>query len=339
MLPLCAGTENLTCRFIQLRKENGKLFTGRKYSAQAGWEYILQQMRQEFPSVMANVHYRVLKKKWSNLLQQYKHVGKFSRGWITIKGLREDKKKNIGNPKDRMLAGRQLELRNPVHGDRNKADDVSWPFYSAIDQVLGHDRATSPINDEYIDPHEFLCVSVTPEEPTSSVDTLPAGSNPEIVRRAGDSSAEPRLQTFGDDCSIEIKRIPANEPTRQTGKYYGRRKRDSKNSMPRLPRATVLTIKKVTSEADCSSKDSSRVRGNDLVDSIGDKERAVTARNEDEERPRKSRRSRIPYREDHESRTDRRIEQIFEYIKRRDEENRSIMIRVMHAVETIANKL
>ncbi|XP_034182556.1 uncharacterized protein LOC117605382 isoform X2 [Osmia lignaria lignaria] len=303
MLPLCAGTENLTCRFIQLRKENGKLFTGRKYSAQAGWEYILQQMRQEFPSVMANVHYRVLKKKWSNLLQQYK------------------------------------ELRNPVHGDRNKADDVSWPFYSAIDQVLGHDRATSPINDEYIDPHEFLCVSVTPEEPTSSVDTLPAGSNPEIVRRAGDSSAEPRLQTFGDDCSIEIKRIPSNEPTRQTGKYYGRRKRDSKNSMPRLPRATGLTIKKVTSEADCSSKDSSRVRGNELVDSIGDKERAVTARNEDEERPRKSRRSRIPYREDHESRTDRRIEQIFEYIKRRDEENRSIMIRVMHAVETIANKL
>ena len=65
-------TENLTCRFIQLRKENGKLFTGRKYSAQAGWEYILQQMREEFPTIMANVHYKVLKKKWSNLLQQYK---------------------------------------------------------------------------------------------------------------------------------------------------------------------------------------------------------------------------------------------------------------------------
>ncbi|XP_012138084.1 uncharacterized protein LOC105662167 isoform X3 [Megachile rotundata] len=295
------GTENLTCRFIQLRKENGKLFTGRKYSAQAGWEYILQQMREEFPSVMANVHYRVLKKKWSNLLQQYK------------------------------------ELRNPVHGDRNKADDVSWPFYSAIDQLLGHDRGATPINDEYIDPHEFLCVSVTPEEPTSSVDTLPAGSDPEIECRIGDSSNESRLRTFGNDCSIEIKRVPSDE-TRQTGKYYGRKKRETKNLMPRLPRATGLTIKKVTSEADCS-KDLSRVGGNDVVDSIGDKERAVTARNEDEERPRKSRRTRIPYREDHESRTDRRIEQIFEYIKRRDEENRSIMIRVMHAVETIANKL
>lgn len=34
--------------------------------------YILQQMREEFPTIMANVHYRVLKKKWSNLLQQYK---------------------------------------------------------------------------------------------------------------------------------------------------------------------------------------------------------------------------------------------------------------------------
>lgn len=34
--------------------------------------FILQQMREEFPTIMANVHYKVLKKKWSNLLQQYK---------------------------------------------------------------------------------------------------------------------------------------------------------------------------------------------------------------------------------------------------------------------------
>lgn len=34
---LFIGTENLTSRFICLRKENDKLFTGRKYSAQAGW--------------------------------------------------------------------------------------------------------------------------------------------------------------------------------------------------------------------------------------------------------------------------------------------------------------
>ncbi|XP_076170423.1 uncharacterized protein LOC143148222 isoform X2 [Ptiloglossa arizonensis] len=276
--------------------------------------YILQQMREEFPTIMANVHYRVLKKKWSNLLQQYK------------------------------------ELRNPVHGDRNKADDVSWPFYSAIDELLGHDRGT-PNHDEYIDPHEFLCVSVTPEEPTSSVDALPVGSDPEIERRNDDFHPDHRLRTFSDD-TVQIERIPLRETTsdvdrkirasfvfRQTSKSYARRKREPKTVlMPRLPRATELTIKKVTSEADCS-KDLSRLRGNDVVDSTRDKGRASAARNEDEERPRKSRRTRAPYREDHESRTDRRIEQIFEYIKRRDEENRSIMIRVMHAVETIANKL
>ncbi|XP_017761640.1 PREDICTED: uncharacterized protein LOC108551818 isoform X3 [Eufriesea mexicana] len=273
------GTENLTCRFIQLRKENGKLFTGRKYSAQAGWEYILQQMREEFPTIMANVHYRVLKKKWSNLLQQYK------------------------------------ELKNPVHGDRNKANDVSWPFYNAIDEVLGYDRGTTPINDEYIDPHEFLCVSVTPEEPTSSVNALPAQSDPEIEHRTNDSFPEQR----------------------QMVRNSARRKRYTKNAlMSQLPRATELTIEKVTSEADCS-KDLFRLRASDVA-SNRDKERA--ARNEDEERPRKSQRSLlIPYRDDHETQTDRRIEQIFEYIKRRDEENRSIMVRVMHAVESIANKL
>lgn len=106
------------------------------------------------------------------------------------------------------------ELRNPVHGDRSKADDVSWPFYTAIDEILGHDRAT-PSNDEYIDPHEFLCVSVTPEEPTSSVDALPAGSNPEIERRRNELLAEQRLRAFGDECSIQIERVPSTrEATR-----------------------------------------------------------------------------------------------------------------------------
>ncbi|CAK9829190.1 hypothetical protein ANTRET_LOCUS6573 [Anthophora retusa] len=292
-------TENLTCRFIQLRKENGKLFTGRKYSAQAGWEYILQQMREEFPTTMANVHYRVLKKKWSNLLQQYK------------------------------------ELRNPVHGDRNNADDVSWPFYNAIDEVLGYDRDTTPQNDEYIDPHEFLCVSVIPEEPTSSADALPAASNPEINRRTNDLSPEPKLRAFGADCSIEIEKLQSSGSNRQKSKNAARRKRSV--AVPRLPRAMELTIEKVTSQADCS-KDMSQVCGNDVVASV-DKEQA--SRNEDEEeRPRKSRRGRLaPYHWDRESRTDRRIEQIFEYIKKRDEENRSILVRLMHAVESIANKL
>lgn len=108
--------------------------------------------------------------------------------------------------------------------------------------------------------------------------------------------------------------------------------------MPRLPRATELTIEKVTSEADCS-KDLFRLRGRNVSFDREDKERSQ--RDEDEVRPRKSRKSRAAalYSDDRGSRTERRIEQIFEYIKKRDEENRSIMVRVMHAVENIANKL
>lgn len=103
------------------------------------------------------------------------------------------------------------ELKNPVHGDRNKADDVSWPFYNAIDEILGYDHGSTLTNDLYIDPHEFLCVSVTPEEITSSVDALPAPSAPEIERRTNDSLPEQRLSTLsGANCSIEIQKVRPN---------------------------------------------------------------------------------------------------------------------------------
>ncbi|KAG7187741.1 hypothetical protein KM043_016791 [Ampulex compressa] len=297
-------TESLTCRFIQLRKENGKLFTGRKYSAQAGWEYILQHMREEFPIIMADVHYRVLKKKWSNLLQQYK------------------------------------ELKNPVHGDRNNANDVSWPFYNAIDEVLGEGRRT-PNNDEFIDPHEFLCVSVTPEEPPSPVRPLPAELHPEV-----EYGREPpllklqKLRSSDDDCEVEIQRISrAHERARHVGKGQATRKRDSRSALiSRLPRATDLLIEDVTSHS-IRSKESSKYQRGSTVDIVRDKSQTSMAHNADKERPRKSRRTRAPCSEDHESRIDRRIEQMFEYAKRRDEENKSILVRIMHAVEIIANKL
>ncbi|KOX81334.1 hypothetical protein WN51_10666 [Melipona quadrifasciata] len=300
------GAENLTYRFIQLRKENRKLFTGRKYSAQAGWQYILQQMREEFPTIMANVHYRVLKKKWSNLMQQYK------------------------------------ELKHPVHGDKTKANDISWPYYNAIDEILGYDEGSTPTNDVYIDPHEFLCLSVTPEEITSFVDALPAQSAPEIERRTNDSLPEQRLSTLGDNCSIKIQKIQPSNASRhnshnekQTSKNSVRKKQVTRN-VAMLPRATELTIEKVTSEADCS-KDLFKLCGRNVSFDREDKERSQR----DEIKPRKLRKSRAAalYSDDRKSRTNRRIEQIFDYIKKRDEENRSIMVRVMHAVENIANKL
>lgn len=196
------------------------------------------------------------------------------------------------------------ELKNPVHGDRNKTGDVSWPFYSAIDEVVaGHDREQTPINDDFIDPHEFLCVSVTPEEPTSSADALPLRFHPDDSRTC-DSLP---------DC-LKIKKPSSPLNSKQRGKNTVRRK-----ALPRLPRATELIIEEATSAADSSEC-----------------LRKVCRHGENEIRPRKSRRR---ARKDGESRTDRCIEQIFEYIKKRDEENRSIIVRLMHAVESIANKL
>jgi hypothetical protein len=68
------------------------------------------------------------------------------------------------------------ELKNPVHGDKNRADDISWPFYTAIDEVLGNlglpstQRRTSCADehnvpdDEDLDPQEFLYVSVAQDD-------------------------------------------------------------------------------------------------------------------------------------------------------------------------------
>lgn len=115
------------------------------------------------------------------------------------------------------------ELKNPVHGDKNKADDVSWPFYGAIDEVVGNatrrrsnlglvareeeEEEEEDDNDEnMVDPHEFLCVSVTPEEsdhePKFPFDEeIERNDNPSIIGLQ-------RLRTLHEDCSIEIERLP-----------------------------------------------------------------------------------------------------------------------------------
>ncbi|XP_043283374.1 uncharacterized protein [Venturia canescens] len=328
-------TENLTSRFIQLRKENGKLFTGRKYSAQAGWEYILRRMRLEFPTIMADVHYRVLKKKWSNLLQQYK------------------------------------ELKNPVHGDKNKADDVSWPFYSAIDEVVGNatrrrsnlgvaaeeeeeEEEEEGANDEnVVDPHEFLCVSVTPEEsdhePKFPYDQeIERNDNPSII-------ALQRLRTLNEDCSIEIERLPhdSSRASRKIGKPRGKRALPSNDTLiSRLPRATELSIKTVKRSGPAISvKDLTKLgfepgtRNGDSSTIPSRNEVGIGASDDDYETRGRIKRSRGMKTNDREnlehagSNLERRFQDFLDYAKRRDDENREIMLRILQAVEKIAQKI
>lgn len=71
-----------------------------------------------------------------------------------------------------------------MHGDKNKADDISWPFYPAIDEILGNltlpqrtrrrrvsatkqpeeDYEEEEEEDEDLNPQEFLSVSVAPDD-------------------------------------------------------------------------------------------------------------------------------------------------------------------------------
>ncbi|XP_003427160.1 uncharacterized protein LOC100679386 [Nasonia vitripennis] len=281
-------TENLTCRFIQLRKEHGNMFTGRKYSAQAGWEYILRQMREEFPSIMADVHYRVLKKKWSNLLQQYK------------------------------------ELKNPVHGDKNKADDISWPFYAAIDEVLGGTSTPSseptrqPSDDEEEDeeeelnPQEFLCVSVDNDEDEDDAS---------VNLYQGSTSKVPGLEPLRRGHVFDIERTPRTATRLSSSSSSKMNKRAASDLLSRLPRATELTIRPIrrsSSElpplepiATAAANGRSRKRARTALDDQRDDEGS------------------------RESKLERKIGEFLEYAKKRDEENRNILLRMLEAVEDI----
>ncbi|XP_048508642.1 uncharacterized protein LOC105683395 isoform X3 [Athalia rosae] len=278
--------------------------------------HILQQMRQEFPTIMADVHYRVLKKKWSNLLQQYK------------------------------------ELKNPVHGDKNKSDDVSWPFYGAIDEVLGYGQR---VDEDDVNPHEFLCLSVTGEEEPAS---------PEEGQRA-DSDAEEspsvaalrRIRNLNEDFSIEIERVPPRDPLRRLRPSSKssriaqelRRRDASEVLVSRLPPATELSIKTVKIPSAIPAlrvKDFSKERDDSPHQFLRDalalakKNGNHSLNDEDDDihrRPNKFRRHDEPHK-GHECALERRLTEFLDYTKRRDEENRVIMTRILNAVERIAEK-
>ncbi|XP_046744921.1 transcription elongation factor SPT5-like isoform X5 [Diprion similis] len=318
--------------------------------------HILQQMRREFPTIMADVHYRVLKKKWSNLLQQYK---------------------------------------NPVHGDKNKSDDISWPFYGAIDEVLGAGYGNRNDEDD-VNPHEFLCLSVTPDESASPQDEQRADSETE---ESNSITALRRLRSINEDFSIEIERlprVPIGRPRTSATRasliaQELRRRNASEVLVSRLPPATELSIKTVSRSSSSSvpvlrvnnfskvrstnaSSDVGRylrsddtlavtkINGNHSVkdededddDDDDDEEEAEEAVEDvegieleeeieevEEDEPPQKRRKRRRHEESchgHECSLEKCLSEFFEYTKRRDEENRLIMNRILTAVERIADK-
>ncbi|XP_023247458.1 uncharacterized protein LOC106644539 isoform X2 [Copidosoma floridanum] len=311
-------TENLTCRFIQLRKEHGKMFTGRKYSAQAGWEYILQQMREEFPNVMTtDVHYRVLKKKWSNLLQQYK------------------------------------ELKNPVHGDKNRPDEISWPFYNAIDEVLsslglprGRRRNScydeEPEDEEHsdrdLDPQEFLCVSVAQDSDDElNYDPLGDAKPPlEDEPRAPMGRAAAGLQPLLFDVD-RLSRATRNSGSGSSRKrsLHGSRGSSSEELLSRLPRATELTIRPI--RAGGSGSDHHQAAALEPICNNGREELEIfqDAKRKKREEESSGQPGRSSGTGEQRSGLERRVDEFLEYARRRDEENRAILVKMLEAIEDI----
>ncbi|XP_008557197.1 uncharacterized protein LOC103578037 isoform X1 [Microplitis demolitor] len=326
-------TENLTLRFIRLRKENGKLFTGRKYSAQAGWEHILGQMKSEFPTIMADVHYRVLKKKWSNLLQQYK------------------------------------ELKNPVHGDKNNADDVSWPFYSALDEIVTSSKTTQfnkkiiDQDSQQVDPHEFLCVSVSSSDDQSLDKISPC--SPKSSSRSSkimNSNLPPDVTTISrkrirESPSVDESQLP-QAPLNFRSNTYG-----VKTKIEMTPLVNVRDVTKLRRKI---TENHSRVpqqqhqqrqqlhiirtavnqvkRANQSLDREHNTRlkrvcKTLTSVQRNQTYPPMSTSSMLNVNENHHSELIRKLNEFFVYTKRRDEENRIILIRILESVEKIASKI
>ncbi|KAH0561487.1 uncharacterized protein LOC123266266 [Cotesia glomerata] len=323
-------TENLTLKFIRLRKENGKLFTGRKYSAQAGWEHILRQMKVEFPTIMADVHYRVLKKKWSNLLQQYK------------------------------------ELKNPVHGDKNNADDVSWPFYSAIDEIVSSCNKITQSNqnqqilyDNQIDPHQFLYVSVnSDEQPEEEIAPCSSKSSTRSKRMNGDlpDVTISSRKCIKDSPALDTSQVPlAQAPLNLRANTYG-----VKTKIQMTP---LVNVRDVTKLRRTTTENRSRVPQQQqqqqpqhqqlhiIRTTVNHVKRTSQSLNRDSSRLKRLRKTLVQtypptststmlnVNENHSSELIRKLNEFIVYTKRRDEEHRIIMIRILESVEKIANKI
>ncbi|XP_046744920.1 transcription elongation factor SPT5-like isoform X4 [Diprion similis] len=292
-------------------------------------------------------------------------------------------------------SGGMGELKNPVHGDKNKSDDISWPFYGAIDEVLGAGYGNRNDEDD-VNPHEFLCLSVTPDESASPQDEQRADSETE---ESNSITALRRLRSINEDFSIEIERlprVPIGRPRTSATRasliaQELRRRNASEVLVSRLPPATELSIKTVSRSSSSSvpvlrvnnfskvrstnaSSDVGRylrsddtlavtkINGNHSVkdededddDDDDDEEEAEEAVEDvegieleeeieevEEDEPPQKRRKRRRHEESchgHECSLEKCLSEFFEYTKRRDEENRLIMNRILTAVERIADK-
>ncbi|CAI5675810.1 unnamed protein product [Oreochromis niloticus] len=98
-------TKEQTADLIRLRRDNEHLFTGAKHSAAVGWREIMEKM-----DLAGKISPVQAKRKWENLKRKYK------------------------------------ECKYPATGEgaSGKPTAATWPWFGAMDEVLGQRPSTRP---------------------------------------------------------------------------------------------------------------------------------------------------------------------------------------------------
>ncbi|XP_025762109.1 uncharacterized protein LOC109201910 [Oreochromis niloticus] len=102
-------TKEQTADLIRLRRDNEHLFTGAKHSAAVGWREIMEKM-----DLAGKISPVQAKRKWENLKRKYKVS--------------------------------TVECKYPATGEgaSGKPTAATWPWFGAMDEVLGQRPSTRP---------------------------------------------------------------------------------------------------------------------------------------------------------------------------------------------------
>ncbi|CAG5089743.1 Protein of unknown function [Cotesia congregata] len=256
------------------------------------------------------------------------------------------------------------ELKNPVHGDKNNADDVSWPFYSAIDEIVSSCNKITQSNqnqqilyDNQIDPHQFLYVSVNSDEQTEEeIAPCSSKSSTRSKRMNGDLpdvtiSSRKRIK---ESPALDTSQVPlAQAPLNLRANTYGVKTKIQMTPLVNVRDATKLrrTTTENRSRVPQQQQQPQRQQLHIIRTTVNHVKRASQSLDRDSSRLRRLRKTLVQtypptststmlnVNENHSSELIRKLNEFIVYTKRRDEEHRIIMIRILESVEKIANKI
>ncbi|CAI5675811.1 unnamed protein product [Oreochromis niloticus] len=137
-------TKEQTADLIRLRRDNEHLFTGAKHSAAVGWREIMEKM-----DLAGKISPVQAKRKWENLKRKYK----VSTVVVTDVTPHVTLRCHLCKPAMLLLLPTAIcdvlcpqECKYPATGEgaSGKPTAATWPWFGAMDEVLGQRPSTRP---------------------------------------------------------------------------------------------------------------------------------------------------------------------------------------------------